>query len=313
MALLCYTCRGLCYQNSKCNCYTGMCEGDYCFSIGEYTEGGAMSVEKGCARKPTMTSVGCEYQGKPTRLLCLCNGTNFCNENPLSEASGSNNHAVSCYDCQSGSYDCSKQCRGDYCLLDTMTKEQSCGFGLPILPFHYQNNELLPPLVDSTDQSVTCASIAYGDNHQQFICACNGSYCNNRMTAREDPWTRIGKRYFTCYKCQSVTDGYGQSACTNGTCIGEFCVLKVRNSNWPKSVYVHTAGCLNSSRSALVTTGCNQRWVLDAKEEIDCACRTDLCNADLSSASRSHAEKMMNTHLTLLFIVVPLVLAYFTK
>jgi hypothetical protein len=77
-------------------------------------------------------------------------------------------------------------------------------------------------------------------------------------------------------------------------------------------------GCINVTEPAFVQLGCAHKWVQNELEEIYCACRGNLCNADLSTASASSAQwphqqlmtmmswRMLILMLSPLFSVLPL-------
>lgn len=48
-------------------------------------------------------------------------------------------------------------------------------------------------------------------------------------------------------------------------------------------------GCINVTEPAFVQMGCTHKWVQNELEEIYCACRGQLCNVDLATASASSA------------------------
>ncbi|KAL3084203.1 hypothetical protein niasHT_039329 [Heterodera trifolii] len=50
-------------------------------------------------------------------------------------------------------------------------------------------------------------------------------------------------------------------------------------------------GCMNTSERTFVQLGCSHKWVANEQEEIFCACRGNLCNSDLSSASASSVPR----------------------
>ncbi|KRX99728.1 hypothetical protein T4B_13513 [Trichinella pseudospiralis] len=306
----CYTCRGVCYKGVPCNCHTGMCKGDHCFSQGSNIDNEMLLIEKGCAKNPFIFTSGCEYHTTPDRTLCICNGSSFCNQALYAGQSSPVQYPSICHECN-GMLNCPKSCRADYCTLNMPEKQQRCGFGMPVLPFHYQTKKLLPQPTVEGDKSDTCATFDYGDFVRFTQCICNGTFCNSGSLMFEDPLSRIGRQYVRCYTCRHFSNsGLVSNICHNGSCIGDFCVIKVENSNLSKVSHVHLAGCMNSSRPHLVGHGCSHRWVMNVKEELQCVCRSNFCNANIAMANYGKSAKRLQNSALLLSSILPHVIYY---
>lgn len=124
-------------------------------------------------------------------------------------------------------------------------------------------------------------------------CICNGNYCNYRTLPDNNlivlPPATKKQDLIMCYSCveTSSEQAVPPSSCKMNTCLGQFCVLTIESQTADRNdmLFQRTAGCLNSSRPALVHRGCVQRWTLKKWEKIECLCQKDFCNSDVTTAN----------------------------
>ena len=174
-ARFCYSCSGQCMAGAPCNCQTGVCEADYCFAEKKPSEvAGVFRLSKGCVKRPSRTTAGCDFEHFADHLLCVCAGPgDFCNDHILIRVNTAAWRNVTCRNCPDGRPDCGQTCQGQWCHQKTSTGASGCGFGPPSLPYLYQTPDLL------RQQPKVCLSLSRGSNgspHQ--FCVCVGNLCN---------------------------------------------------------------------------------------------------------------------------------------
>ncbi|KAL3079401.1 hypothetical protein niasHT_036390 [Heterodera trifolii] len=121
---------------------------------------------------------------------------------------------------------------------------------------------------------------------------------------------------FECVSCDmSSEDAAMTSNCRQNRCWGHFCVYATQrvfvggsfqSLGWSgasagpqgngavgtqQAMMHERQGCMNTSERTFVQLGCSHKWVANEQEEIFCACRGNLCNSDLSSASASSVPR----------------------
>ncbi|KAL7073825.1 hypothetical protein ACQ4LE_007660 [Meloidogyne hapla] len=118
---------------------------------------------------------------------------------------------------------------------------------------------------------------------------------------------------YECINCDMSAEDVSSSmtsGCRQNKCKGHFCVYaaqRIFSNNWssnrngnngqqnsPTSPKMHEKrGCINVTTPTFVQLGCTHKWVQNELEEIYCACKGNLCNFDLATASESSATKQL--------------------
>uniref|UniRef100_A0A914HKI4 Uncharacterized protein n=1 Tax=Globodera rostochiensis TaxID=31243 RepID=A0A914HKI4_GLORO len=140
------------------------------------------------------------------------------------------------------------------------------------------------------------------------------NYQRHRSVGRPSNGERPGA-LFECISCDmSSEDAAMTSNCRQNRCWGHFCVYATQrvfvggsfqSLGWSgasaalqgngavgaqQAMMHERQGCMNASERSFVQLGCSHKWVANEQEEIFCACRGNLCNSDLSTASASSAN-----------------------
>ncbi|KAI6185323.1 hypothetical protein M3Y98_00010300 [Aphelenchoides besseyi] len=300
---VCYNCQGICLDGHECNCQTGFCESDYCFTDKRPTEfSDKYRLVKGCIKKPTRLRVGCDYDRTPNSIQCICAG-NYCNDAIYMKRSSATRN-ITCRSCNERNPDCDQTCKGEWCYEDVKNGLTGCGFGPPSLPFLYKGYELL------TSRSKVCATLSRGNAASQRHCICNTHMCNDvfhnqalfgisstfrsRSVAVYYPELEPPKVY-QCVSCDvSTQENSVTSSCRQNKCYGHYCTFTTQRIllgspnlglNTPTIIH-EKQGCLNVTDRRHVLIGCEHKW-MEGEEEIQCSCMGDDCNANIYTASHS--------------------------
>ncbi|KAI6177907.1 TGF-beta receptor/activin receptor, type I/II domain-containing protein [Aphelenchoides fujianensis] len=106
----CFNCADICH-NEQCNCQTGSCESEFCFTEKRPIEQpGVFRIVKGCVKRPSRTRVGCDFDRTPNAIQCVCTG-DFCNDAIYMMRSAFRRN-ITCRECNEREPDCSETCRG---------------------------------------------------------------------------------------------------------------------------------------------------------------------------------------------------------
>ncbi|KAF7638510.1 hypothetical protein Mgra_00002188 [Meloidogyne graminicola] len=137
---------------------------------------------------------------------------------------------------------------------------------------------------------------------------------------------------YDCINCDMSTEDISSSMtsnCRQNKCKGQFCVYaaqRIFSNNWSSNRNGNNGqqqnsqntakmnekrGCINiTAPTSFVQFGCTHKWVQNELEEIYCACKGNLCNFDLATASESSAPKQLFSSLFRLYIYIFLILFF---
>ncbi|VDD94876.1 unnamed protein product [Enterobius vermicularis] len=294
----------------------GSCEADYCYIERKPADGyGKYRITKGCVRRPPRKLLGCDYDYFQDHILCVCYGR-FCNDaiyfRPVTRRN------VTCRKCPERDPDCGDTCQGQWCHEDTTTGSAGCGYGPPALPFFYKSLDLL------AHRSRICISISRGTGKAHRHCVCKTNNCND-LNRRYQPWEKIAGDFnafrfnahtgnelalHQCVSCEITTHNMATSAsCKQDTCIGHFCTYATQRSVITGKRYSTPAmserqGCINVTDSENVQLGCTHTWMDNEEEQLFCACKGDMCNQDLATASLSEAAHIVHPSPVALIVLI---------
>lgn len=119
-AILCYSCSGTCLASQHCNCQTGSCEGNYCYTD-LLPSGDDMKLNKGCTKKAPQEDATCFLMGDNRHIRCYCKDQ-FCNSEYPKVNEDENKNALTCQQCSIGESKCTDTCSGDYCRKEKISK-----------------------------------------------------------------------------------------------------------------------------------------------------------------------------------------------
>ncbi|CAJ0588308.1 unnamed protein product [Cylicocyclus nassatus] len=275
---------------------------------------GTIKISLCCLRRSPRTLPGCEYDHFSDHVLCVCHGP-FCNDHIYIRAMVRRN--VTCRKCTERDPECEDKCQGQWCHEDTTTGAAGCGFGPPSLPFFYKGPELL------YYRNKLCVTISRGAGKPHKHCICNTNMCNglvkplgryqvsmsrdsalrSRSLALSAPDPTIPLR--TCVNCEiNSHDG------TSVTSSWHFCTYASQRHlshgmgrSGTVQLVSEKQGCINvtdSSQVRYIQIGCSRKWMHNEYEEVLCACETDNCNRDETTAST-------RTSRVVLIILIPII------
>ncbi|KAK0410644.1 hypothetical protein QR680_005251 [Steinernema hermaphroditum] len=287
----CYSCAGTCHRE-PCNCQMGSCESNYCFIERKPTEvRGVHRITKGCVKNPARTRAGCDFDHFPDHIQCICSG-NFCND--IIFLRPAHRHNVTCRQCSERNPDCSETCQGQWCHEDSTTGASGCGYGPPSLPYFYKGPELL------RERNKVCITMSRGNGKPRRHCICNTNMCNDfhryypyqssglSSAHRSRSLSPQSRPLQKCVSCDvSAQDNVVTPSCKQHTCIGHYCTYATQRVVLGIQATINEKqGCINVTDHSQIQLGCTHKW-MDEFEELFCACEGDMCNRDLSTASRS--------------------------
>jgi hypothetical protein len=285
-SLHCYSCQGSCPGNQRyCDCMTGDCEGDYCFSERAEARDGAFGLRKGCGRGHMLRrSPGCDFVESPGRTVCLCR-SEFCNRDVVSGERPRVLEEEGCADCAAG---------GGHCRV--REGRLRCGHGAPVLPLLAQTWALV-----NESSPRACAWYEVGTKtSQQCVCRTAGD-CRSAVSDETGVVSNV-RELSLCYSCHTH-----QEFCSEANyCEGQFCFLKV-TYRVPERKHWRELGCLTTNRPEEIVFH-QERWVHGEEEEIQCVCRGYLCNKDyLSTCAAAKLRRECVGSLALVLLIVRLV------
>uniref|UniRef100_A0A0N5AE65 Activin_recp domain-containing protein n=1 Tax=Syphacia muris TaxID=451379 RepID=A0A0N5AE65_9BILA len=300
----------------------GSCEADYCYIERKPADGhGKYWITKGCVRRPPRKTLGCDYDYFQDHILCVCYGR-FCNDaiyfRPVSRRN------VTCRKCPERDPDCGDTCQGQWCHEDTTTGSAGCGYGPPALPFFYKSPDLL------ARKSRICISISRGTGKAHRHCVCRTNNCND-FNRPYYPWEKFSGDLNTfrpnahtgnqltlqrCVSCEVTSHNIAASAsCKQDTCIGHFCtyatqrsLIAGKNRRYSIPALSERQGCINVTDSENIQLGCTHKWMDNEEEQLFCACKGDMCNQDLATASLSQTAGRVPC--TIIITITLLLLCY---
>lgn len=299
----CFACNGFCYT-SQCNCQTGTCEGQFCFSRRGHDSERGYSVSKGCTNRLPSSVPGCFYEPEYPDASCYCN-EDFCNEY-IEEPTLTDLPLISCHECSDTEKNdrCGSDCgNANFCAISMKDRRSYCGNGAPRFPFMYEAEAM----VQQSLATGICVAQQLGTEVTLNTCVCANSHCNQR-----DLINRVEMEYpkalLMCRACRDSGGSFSLNQCGE-TCLGHFCTISVRSvmNVLTGKTYEWSAGCLNTTHPSLVQRGCYREWLTDIEETISCACASGhFCNRNLGQAGREGSANVYSPRWILL--VLPLLL-----